>query len=54
MRIEGQAEGIDAFHPELGEVVHELLVNELEAFAVIFVLRFAKRQGMLETVHHRN
>src|SRR5260370_24465575 len=43
MRIETLAERLDARYAELGEVVAELLVDQLESLAVIFVLRFAVR-----------
>ena len=55
MRIELLADRIDALHAKAREVVHELLVNELEALAIIFVFRFAmRRESMLETVDDRD
>jgi hypothetical protein len=51
MRIEGLAKRVDALDPEAREVIDELLVDQLEAFTIIFVLGFAmSRQSMLETV----
>src|SRR5579859_2437390 len=55
MRIKLFAERIDALDAEPGEVVHELLVDELEAFSIIFVFSFAMRsESMLETVNDGN
>ena len=55
MRIERQGERIDALDTELGEVVDQLLVNEFEALAVIFILRFTMRgKSVLEAINHRN
>src|ERR1700719_4853706 len=55
MRIEMLADRLDALDAELGEVVEELLVDQLETLAVIFVGRLAVRgEGMLETVNDGN
>src|SRR5580704_3485149 len=52
MRIKLFAERIDALDAEAAHVVDELLVDKLEASAIIFVLSFAMScQSVLETVH---
>src|ERR1700722_14436653 len=51
MRIKLFAERIDALDAEASDVVDELLVDKLEAFAIIFVLSFAMSgKRVLETV----
>src|ERR1700675_4044758 len=51
MRIERLAERIGTLNAEAGDVIDELFVNELEAFAIIFVFGFAMSgEGVLETV----
>src|ERR1700720_34534 len=53
MRIEGLAQRIDTFNAEAGDVIDELLVDQLEAFAIILVFGFAmSRKSMLETIDH--
>src|ERR1700722_1505862 len=55
MRIKGLAKRIDAFDAEPGDVVNELLVDELEAFAIILILGFAmSRESMLKAVNDRD
>src|SRR5208282_6114249 len=52
MRIKLLAQRIGALHAEARDVFHELLVNELEAFAIIFVFGFAmRRESVLEAVN---
>src|SRR5580692_5350189 len=41
MRVKLSAKRIDALDAESSDVVHELLVNKLEAFAIILILGFA-------------
>src|SRR5580704_20863 len=54
MRIKLLAERIDAFDAEPRDVVDELLVDELEASAIVFVLSFAvSRESVLKTVNDR-
>src|SRR5258708_13200355 len=54
MRIEMLADRLDALDTQLGEVVEELLVDQLETLAVIFVGWLAVRgEGMLETLNYR-
>src|SRR5208282_5745581 len=51
MRIKLFAERVDALDAEARDVVHELLIDELEAFAIIFVFGFAMRgERVLKTV----
>ena len=51
MRIEALTDRLDALHAEFGEIIDELLVNQLETFAVIVVRRFAvSGKRVFETV----
>ena len=43
VRIETLAERLNALHAKLGKVVQELLVDQLETLAIIFVSGFAVR-----------
>jgi hypothetical protein len=55
VRIEMLAKRFDALHTELGDVVQELLVDQLETLAIILVGGFAMRsQRVLEAVDDRN
>ena len=53
MRIEGLAERVGPLDAEAGDVIDELLVDQLEAFSIVFVLGFAvSGKSVLETVDH--
>src|SRR6267378_6735692 len=55
MGIERLADRIEALDAEFCQVIEELLVDELEAFTITFILGFAVRgERMLETVDHRD
>jgi len=53
MGIERLADRIEALDAEFCQVIEELLVDELEAFAIIFIFGFAVRgERVLKTVDH--
>src|SRR5207249_679259 len=55
VRVKRLSQGVDALYAEFRDVVQQLLVDELETLAIIFVFRFAMRgESMLETVENRD
>ena len=55
MGIKGLAERFNAFHTEAREVIEQLLVNDLEAPAIVFVFGLAvSGKSMLKTINHWN
>src|SRR6266446_7590020 len=55
MGIERLVDRIEAFDAEFCQMIEELLVDELEALAIIFIFGFAMRgERVLETVDHGN